>query len=115
MKSSKKAQSKQKVASNSRASKQPKASWTEAREGILLRCFSSALQLSSADSGLKSKEWTEVLTNFNKETKLDYTKQQLQSHINVLKKDWTAYAALETEASGLGCEDGIHIFSFTFL
>ena len=75
--------------------------WTDPLISKLIDHYSCILYNSTSDSNIKSAEWTKVLNNFNEETKLNCNRQQLQSKIQSLKKQWIVFKKMK-ENSGWG-------------
>ena len=62
------------------------ASWDDLQRKMFLVLYRDALNISTADNGLKKQEWTAVMNSFNNSMNCQYTKSQLQSQLQIMKK-----------------------------
>ena len=62
------------------------ASWDDLQRKTFLVLYRDALNISTADNGLKKQEWTAVMNSFNNSMNCQYTKSQLQSQLQIMKK-----------------------------
>jgi hypothetical protein len=84
-----------------------KANWTHAAQQYLVEaCLHVVESGAYADNGFKSSEWKVIATHFQNASGLMYSKDQLQSQVNELKKKYVAFKILKSN-SGFGWNDGI--------
>jgi hypothetical protein len=84
-----------------------KANWTEALQGCLVDACMSVIESGAyADNGFKTSEWKAIVDHFQSGSGLHYSKDQLQSRLNELKKKFVAFKTLKMN-SGFGWNDGI--------
>jgi len=87
------------------------ASLTEARTvHLVAACLAETVKGVSTSSGFKSGEWTSIMTNFNAAAGVNYSRDQIQSQYNTLKKHFTWIEHLRS-LSGVGwneCTKTIH-------
>lgn len=84
--------------SKSNDAKKPRAEWTKEMTIILLECYAKQVRTSATDSGLKGKAWSDCVTEFIAEAKVDamvYDKDVCQSKISGLKKQFAIVKTLE--------------------
>ena len=63
------------------------ATWNDESRRVLISCIKRQLASGkSSDNGLRKESWTALLEEFNKRTKLSYSKSQLHSQYSLLKK-----------------------------
>ena len=66
------------------------ASWTDVRTAHLVAaCLAETIKGVSTSAGFKSSEWTSILVNFNTAAGVIYSRDQIQSQYNALKKAFT--------------------------
>jgi hypothetical protein len=87
------------------------ASWTDVRTAHLVAaCLAETIKGVSTSAGFKSSEWTSILANFNTAAGVIYSRDQIQSQYNALKKAFTWIEHLRS-LSGVGwneCTKTIH-------
>ncbi|KAJ1423748.1 hypothetical protein B484DRAFT_398535 [Ochromonadaceae sp. CCMP2298] len=84
-----------------------KANWTEALQHNLVdECMSVVESGAYADNGFKSSEWKAIVDHFQSGSGFHYSKDQLQSQLNELKKKFVAFKTLKMN-SGFGWNNGI--------
>jgi hypothetical protein len=84
-----------------------KANWTEAlQQNLVDACMSVVESGAYADNGFKSSEWKAIVDHFQSGSGFHYSKDQLQSQLNELKKKFVAFKTLKMN-SGFGWNNGI--------
>ena len=77
------------------------ASWDDLQRKTFLVLYRDALNISTADNGLKKQEWTAVMNSFNNSMNCQYTKSQLQSQLQIMKKKYVVFKEI-IDNSGFG-------------
>ena len=77
------------------------ASWDDLQRKRFLVLYRDALNISTADNGLKKQEWTAVMNSFNNSMNCQYNKAQLQSQLQLMKKKYVVFKGI-IDNSGFG-------------
>jgi len=79
------------------------APWTEELRYCCIQLYLAEIRKNKgADNGIKSQQWTSIITSFKTERGGDaFTLQQLQSCISYMKKRWATFHAI-VQQSGFG-------------
>lgn len=78
------------------------ANWTAEQVTIFVRILRDVVLTNGAtENGLKKQHWQQVVEEFNRATGADYTREQLQSKLQTLKRKYGVFAALVAN-SGFG-------------
>lgn len=81
------------------------ASFSDARSAFLIaRLQNQVTQGRRAESGFKKEAWAEVTTEFNKNFRTDFTREQLKNHFQTLKTSYGIVWKL-LDRSGFGWDD----------
>jgi len=85
------------------------ANWDDPRTKILGEIIATEVAESgTAENGFKKVQWTRIMAKFKLLTGESYSKQQLQSKLQAIKKKWVVFAAL-MDNSGFGFDPDLNI------
>ena len=85
-----------------------KANWNDDLRYIFIRSILKNQEKSFSDNGFTKTVWAKILKDFNAESKISYSKQQLHSQLNEMKSNYQIFSSLKNN-SCFGWDDANNI------